>query len=130
MPRKPGQSPSIKEAGVYTLGALGTAIWTEAAEWAYHHNAERRYAPIKQPQSSVLQPRWDPLAKSNRLQNVADSTLGVPAIKVRDQLWDQLATTESDRDVLSRSCMPTTPGLKAIPQSRRADSNRGPLHYE
>ncbi len=47
-----------------------------------------------------------------------------------DQLWDQLATTESDRDVLSRSCMPTTPGLKAIPESRRADSNRGPLHYE
>ena len=80
--------------------------------------------------SSVPQPRWDLLANSNRLQNVADSTLGAPAIKVRDQLWDQLTTTESDRDVLSRSCMPKTLGIKAIPQSRRADSNRGPLHYE
>ncbi len=83
---------------------------------------------------SVLQPRWDPLAKPNRLQNVADSTLGAPATRMRDQLrdqlWDHLATTESDRDVLGRSSIPKTPGLKAIPESRRADSNRGPLHYE
>ncbi len=64
------------------------------------------------------------------LQNVADWTLGVPATRVRDQLWDHLTTTVSDRDVLGRSCMPTTPGLEAISQSRRADSNRGPLHNE
>ncbi len=116
------------------MGDLGTAIWSEAAEWAYHFNAERRCAVIEQPQSSVLPPRWDPLANFSRLQNVADSTLGAPALRMRDQLrdqlWDHLATTESDRDVLSRSGMPKTLGLETIPQSRRADSNRGPLHYE
>ncbi len=67
---------------------------------------------------------------SQEPRNVADSTLGVLATRVRDQLWDHLTTTVSDRDVLGRSYMPKTRGLETIPQSRRADSNRGPLHNE
>ncbi len=43
--------------GVYTLDALGTAIWSDEAEWAYHYNTGRRCAVIEQPQN---RPSYNP----------------------------------------------------------------------